>query len=146
MNTRYKIVLFVICLVALFALQSKVVFPWVLKVVASDLFLEDSGDPGSQTPVSTEMTRFAFQQCNSYISNDLGSKYSVTFPTEPINSWAVGNYEYMINADIQITPEGSAPVTKRYACNIKYDNKGDKTGIENADNWSVRGLSGLSGV
>jgi hypothetical protein len=144
MNTRYKIALFVISLIILLAFQAKLVMPWVYKVVASDLFLEDNDDPGSQTPVSTDMTRLAFTQCNAYIAKDLGSNFSVVFPPEPINSWAVGNYEYMINADIQVTPTGSATIAKRYACNIKYKNKGDKNGVADADNWSVDGLSGLS--
>lgn len=144
MNTRYKIALFVISLIILLAFQAKLVMPWVYKVVASDLFLEDNDDPGSQIPVSTDMTRLAFTQCNAYITKDLGSEVSVVFPKEPINSWAVGNYEYMINADIQVTPTGSAAITKRYACNIKYKNKSDKSGVADADNWSVDGLSGLS--
>lgn len=144
MNTRYKIALFVISLIALLAFQSKLVMPWVYKIVASDLFLEDSGDVGSQTPVSTDMTRFAFNQCNAYIAKDLGEKVSIIFPKEPINSWAMGNYEYVINADIQATPTGSAAVTKRYACNIKYKNKGDTSGVADAANWSIVGLSGLS--
>ncbi len=118
--------------------------PWVYKIVASDLFLEDSGDSGSQIPVSTDMTRFAFTQCNTHVAKDLGSKFSVVFPKEPINSWAMGNYEYVINADIQITPSGAAAITKRYACNIKYKNKADKTGVSDINNWSVNGISGLS--
>lgn len=140
MNIRYKIALFVITLVALLALQSQLVMPWVLNVVASDLFLEDSGDAGSQTPVSTDMTRFAFAQCNSYAARNLGEKFSIVFPKEPINSWAMGNYEYLINADIQVTPAGAVSTTKRYACDIKYKNKGDKSGLSDSDNWSVIGL------
>lgn len=144
MNIRLKIALFVISLAALLAFQSQLVMPWVLKVVASDLFLEDTDDPGSQTPVSTDMTRFAFNQCNAYITKDLGAKFSVVFPKEPLNSWAMGNYEYVINAEIEITPTGLAAITKRYACNIKYKNKGDVTGVSDADNWSINGVSGLS--
>lgn len=144
MHIRYKIALFVISLIALLAFQSKLVMPWVMKIVASDAFLEDSGDAASQTPVSTDMTGFAFSQCNNYITKDLDSKFSVLFPKEPINSWAMGNYEYVINADIQVTPAGSPAITKRYACNIKYNNKGDKAGVSDANNWSVKGLSGLS--
>lgn len=144
MNIRYKIALFVISLIVLLAFQSKLVMPWVYKIVASDLFLEDSGDTGSQIPVSTDMTRSAFSQCNAYVAKDLGSKFSVVFPKDPINSWAMGNYEYVINADIQIAPAGSAAITKRYACNIKYKNKADKAGVSDINNWSVNGISGLS--
>lgn len=117
--------------------------PWVYKVVASDLFMEDNNDPGSQMPVSTNMTGFAFEQCNSYVAKGLGSKFSIVFAKEPINSWDIGNYEYVINADIQIKPADSAAVTKRYACNIKYKNKDDIAGVADANNWAVDGLSGL---
>ncbi len=144
MNIRLKIALFVVCLVALLVFQSKLVMPIVYKVIASDAFLEETDDNGSQIPVSTDMTRLAFKQCNDYITKDLGSDFLINFPATPINSWAVGNYEYMINADIKITPKGAATVTKRYACNIKYKNKKDMTGASDADNWSVDGLSGLN--
>jgi hypothetical protein len=144
MNTRYKIALFVISLIILLAFQAKLVMPWVYGVVASDLFLEKNDDPGSQIPVSTDMTRIAFSQCNTYITKDLGSTFSITFPKEPINSWAMGNYEYVINADIEVKKTDSTVITKRYACNIKYKNKGDTSGVSDADNWSIDGLSGLN--
>jgi hypothetical protein len=143
MNIRFKIALFVISLVALLVFQSKLVMPWVYKVVASDLFLEDTNDPGSQMPVSTDMTRFAFNQCNAYVAKDLGSKFSVVFSKEPINSWDIGNYEYVINADIQIAEASSVAVTKRYACNIKYKNKDNVAGVSDANNWTIDGLSGI---
>ena len=145
MNIRVKTVLFVVSLAALLAFQSKLVMPWVLKIVASDLFLEDTGDPGSQIPVSTDMTHFAFEQCNANVVKNLGANFSITFPKEPINSWAIGNYEYMINAEINITSAAtpSATTTKRYVCNIRYKNKSDKTGVADAQNWILDGLSGL---
>jgi hypothetical protein len=147
MNIKFKIVLFVISLVALLAFQSKLVMPWAEKIAASDLFLEDTGDPGSQIPVSTDMTQFAFNQCNSYVSKELGENFSVTFPKIPLNSWAIGNYEYVINADVDVTTKASgAAVKQRYACNIRYKNKADKAGVANADNWVVDGLSGLTGL
>lgn len=144
MNIRYKIALFVVCLVALLAFQSKLVMPFAEKVAASGLFLEDSGDDGSQLSVSTDMTRDAFAQCNTYITKEMGEKHKFVFPKDPLHSWPMGNYEYVINADIQVTSANAASVTKRYACDIKYKNKSDKAGVADADNWSVIGLSGLS--
>jgi hypothetical protein len=94
-------------------------------------------------PVSTDMTRFAFNQCNAYVAKDLGSKFSVVFSKEPINSWDIGNYEYVINADIQIAEASSLAVTKRYACNIKYKNKDNVAGVSDANNWTIDGLSGI---
>jgi hypothetical protein len=144
MNTQLKIALFVISLIALLAFQSKLVMPVVYKIIASDIFLEDTDDVGSQLPVTTKMTQLAFEQCNAQITKDMGSKFSVNFPKEPIQAWDIGNYNYIVNADIGITPKNAANFTKRYACNIRYKNKGDMTGVSEADNWSVDGLSGLN--
>jgi hypothetical protein len=146
MNKRYKLALFVVCLIILLGFQSKLVMPWVYKIVASDLFLEDTGDDGSQTAITTDMTKIAFTQCNAYIKKDLESKGSIVFPQEALNSWKLGNYEYVINADIQVTPTNASPITKRYACDIKYNNKADKAGVSDINNWSINGVSGLDGL
>jgi hypothetical protein len=144
-NIRYKIALFVLCLAALLAFQSKLVMPWAQSIAASDLFMEDTGDPGSQIPVTTEMTQAAFTQCNAQVSKELGEDFSVVFPKTPINSWAIGNYEYVINAEVDVTAKaaGSVAAKKRYACNIRYKNKADKAGVADAANWTIDGLNGL---
>lgn len=143
MSTRNKIILFVVCLVALFAFQAKVIVPMLYDIAQSGLFLEDSGDEPSLTAVSTEMTNYAFEQCNAYIADELGTDFSVSFSTEPINAWTIGNYQYVINADVQIIPPEGASAAARYVCRIKYDNKDDMNGVQDLENWSVDGLGGL---
>jgi hypothetical protein len=142
-NTQFRIALFVVGLIVLLAFQSKLVMPVVYKIIASDIFLEKTDDKGSQMPVSTEMTRFAFNQCNAYLTKNIDKKFSIVFPKEPLNSWDVGNYEYVINAEVNITSKEASTLMRRYACNIRYKNKSDITEASNADNWTIDGLSGM---
>lgn len=144
MNPTLKLFLFVVTLVGLLVFQAKGVMPAVYDIVASDLFLEDSEDQASQVAISNDMTIFAFNHCNTYITEDIDSDFSVNFSEKPINAWAMGNYQYVVNAEIEITPPNEASSIKRYVCRINYTEKDDLSVADNYDNWSVYGLSGLN--
>ncbi|QCW84927.1 hypothetical protein EQU24_19315 [Methylotuvimicrobium buryatense] len=117
--------------------------PFVHKVVSSDLFLVDSQDIGDLESISNEMTDLAFTFCNNYIKEELDTKYSAFFSAQPLNAWGIGNYQYVINAEVEIASPDTASITRRYACRIKYKKGDDQSGILNTDNWSVDGLSGI---
>ncbi len=140
-----KFILFIACLIALIALQVKVVMPLLYDIVASDFFLEDSGDEENRISTTTPFTINAFNQCNRHITELLSPENSVSFSEQAINSFSLGNFQYVINADIEITPKNSATFSRKYVCRIKYlegaDNSADAT---LPDNWSVNGLSGLN--
>jgi len=143
---KYKIFLFVICLIALLAFQAKVVIPYVYDIAASDLFLEDSGDEMNRSSSSNPMTDSAFSQCNTYIANEVLSDFTISFPEKPINVFSLGNFRYVINADIDIQPADAASFTRRYVCRIQHSNDEDATGTADPENWSVDGLSGLDNL
>jgi hypothetical protein len=143
---KYKIVLFIICLVALLAFQAKVVIPYVYDIAASDFFLEDSGDEMNRSSSSNPMTSSAFNQCNNYIATEILSDATINFPEKPINAFSLGNFRYVINADIDIQPTDSASFTRRYVCRIQYSNDEDSSGTADPENWSVDGLSGLDNL
>lgn len=143
---KNKVFLFVICLIALLVFQYKAVMPLLYDIAASDLFLVDSGDKLNRVSINTSMTDHAFKQCNSHIVNELFPDHSFTFPAHPLNAFSLGNYEYLINADIEILPADAASFSKRYACRIKYDNEDDTTGVSDISNWSIKGLSGLNEI
>lgn len=146
MNFKYKIVLFVVCLVALLATQSKIIMPWVYSVVAGDLFLKDTDDPASERPINNEMSEAAFKQCNHYIQEEAGEKLALSFVATPINAWGLGDYHYLINSELTARGEKAPEGVLRYACRIKYDNGNDKAGINEFDNWSLEGVSGLDEI
>ena len=146
MNSQLKILLFVVTLVLLLVFQAKGVMPVVYDIVSSDLFLEDSEDEASQIAISNDMTNHAFRHCNTYIKEDIDSDFSVNFSEKPINVWTMGNYQYIVNAEIEITPANAASFIRTYVCRINYTEKDDLSLASNVDNWSIEGLSGLDNL
>ena len=138
--------IFIAGLVALILFQSKIVMPLVEKIAASDLFLEDSGDEGSRIATSTNMTNYAFIQCNKEIRDEIDSETNIIFPSEPLQSWTLGNYKYIVNAEIELSLEDGSSLFKKYACSIQYDEESDLEGVMDSDNWTINGLSGISGI
>ncbi|MCK9394787.1 MAG: hypothetical protein M0Q44_04285 [Methylobacter sp.] len=140
---KYSIIIFIASLTALLLFQKEVVMPFVYKVIQSDLFLVDSKDQGSQTAISTPLTGLAFKHCNSYIKSKFGPDTSISFPQKPLNAWSLGNYQYVINAEIDITSPTANTITKKYVCRINYKNGDNDEGSLDSSNWSIEGLSGL---
>ncbi|QWF70669.1 hypothetical protein KEF85_15315 [Methylomonas paludis] len=143
MNKK-TIILFVICLAALLALQIKFFLPFMYEIAASDLFLVDSKDAANPMAISNDMTATAFSHCNTYLKNDLDEDQSVVFAGQPTNVWSLGNYEYIVNADVEITPKDAPAATHHYVCRIQYANGDDLAGAANFENWNIEGLTGLT--
>lgn len=143
---KYAFLIFIVCFTALIIFQSKVIMPFVYKVIQSDLFLIDSKDQGGQTPITTPLTELAFKHCNSYIKSQLGPDTSISFPKKPLNAWSLGNYQYVINGEIDITNATANTTTKKYVCRISYKNGDSDEGALDFANWSIEGLSGLDSI
>ncbi|PKM12777.1 MAG: hypothetical protein CVV13_04000 [Gammaproteobacteria bacterium HGW-Gammaproteobacteria-3] len=144
MKGKFTVPLFFICFIGLIILQRELFMPFIYKVVGSDFFLVDSKDTGSQDAISNELTDLAFAHCNRHIKNELDDdNLSVIFPNKPLNAWSIGNYQYVINANVEIISESGSQI-KRYVCRISYDKGDDQSGTLDADNWSVYGLSGIN--
>jgi hypothetical protein len=140
---KYSVLFFIFGLIALLLLQKEVVMPFVYKVVQSDLFLVDSKDQGGQTSITTPLTGLAFAHCNTHIKNKLGPDISINFPEKPLNAWSLGNYQYVINAEIDITSPTTSTIAKKYVCRINYKNGDNEEGSLDFNNWSIEGVSGL---
>jgi len=142
MNKK-KIILFVACLAGLLALQIKFLLPWMYDIAASDLFLVDTKDTANPMPISNDMTNLAFLQCNRYVSNQIGSEGSAQFAGQPTNAWSLGNYEYIINAEVEVSLKDVPTNLYHYVCRIQYTEGDDLSGVNNGENWSVVGITGL---
>ena len=140
---KYRFLLLIAGLAVLLLTQQKIIMPLVYDVIKSDLFLVDSKDEASQLPISTTLTALAFMHCNNHIKSELGSEVSITFPEKPINAWSLGNYQYLINAEVSINSTTSNTEKKKYACRINYDKGENEEGADDFDNWSIVGLSGI---
>lgn len=143
---KYSFLLFIIGLMVLIVSQQKLIMPLVMEVVKSDTFLVQSKDNASQFPISTSLTAIAFKHCNSYIQTELGTNTIILFPKKPINIWSLGNYQYVVNAEISINRDTAATEIKKYVCRITYKNGDDQKGINEFDNWSIDGLSGMKNI
>lgn len=146
MKNKFTAFFFLLGLVALILFQRELVMPLVKKVVNSDLFMVDTNDKGSDESVSNIHTQLAFSNCNNYIKQELDNDYTVLFAEKPINAWAIGNYQYVINAEVEITGANTGSKIKRYVCRISYTEGSDESGLMNPDNWSVYGLSGIDEI
>jgi hypothetical protein len=142
---KYSLLFLIIGIGVLVLFTQKVVLPLVYDVAKSDAFLIDSKDQGSQLPLSNSMTDLAFMHCNNYIKSELGPDFSVTFPEKPLNSWSLGNYEYVVNAELILT-NASNTATKKYACRIAYQNGDNLDGALDFANWSVEGIDGIDEI
>lgn len=143
MNKKF-IILFAVCLAVLLAIQIKFLLPFIYDIAASDLFLVDSKDDANPMPVSNDMTAVAFNQCNKYISNKLGADASTSFANQPIHAWSLGNYEYILNGDVELTTkETPASAVHHYVCRIQFENGDDTSGANDFDNWSIEGIEGI---
>ena len=140
---KYSFLLLALGLVALVVTQQKLIMPLVMDVVKSDTFLVQSNDNASQFSISSSLTDIAFKHCNEYIQTELGTDTAIQFPKKPINTWSLGNYQYVVNAEININGDKTDKVTKKYACRITYKNGDDQAGVNEVSNWAVDGLSGL---
>ncbi len=142
---KFSILYLIIGIAVLVLLTQKVILPLVNDVIKSDAFLVDSKDQGSQFPISNSMTDLAFMHCNNYIKSELGSDVSITFSEKPTNVWSLGNHQYVVNAEFNMT-NATNTATKKYACRITYDNSDDTSGSADFDNWSIIGIDGVDGV
>lgn len=140
---KYKIFIIIFGLALLLLAQKHIVMPFVYKIVQSDLFLVDSKDQGGQTSISTPLTELAFSHCNHYIETKVSPDNSINFPKTPLNAWSLGNYQFVINAEVDITNASTGTTQKKYICRINYKNGENIDGATNIENWSIEGLSGL---
>jgi hypothetical protein len=142
---KFSLIFLIIGIGALVLLTQKVILPLVYDVVKSDAFLIQSNDQGSQLPLTNSMTDLAFMHCNTYIKAELGDGVSLTFPDKPLNSWSLGNYEYVVNAELTMTSSANT-AAKKYACRIAYQDGDNLDGALDFNNWSIEGIDGIDEI
>jgi hypothetical protein len=143
---KYAFLILCVSLAILIFTQQKIIMPLVLDVVKSDFFLVENKDHASQLPVSTSLTNLAFIHCNKYIKSEFGPEISISFPEKPLNVWTLGNYHYVVNAEISVANNAANTITKKYACRIDYENGDNEEGAVDFDNWSIEGVDGLDNI
>lgn len=143
---KNKFVWFAACLIVLLLIQAKVVIPFLTDIAASDLFLEETGDDANPISSVNEMTTAAYKQCNTYIASEMFPDAQTTPGLEPINAFGLGSFQYVINAEMEISSPGKTTALRKYVCRISYDNGKDLSELGNPDAWSIDGISGLDDI
>lgn len=133
---KYSIPLLLLFIVVLYLAQNKVVTPFVLKVVESDLFFDKDDEEEQLGKISNERTSFAFLQCKSAMKEEKQVPENAQFADADYEAWALGGKTYLIRSHVMMTGEQQAPVDRKYACKIKFSG-GDVTDF---NNWSVLGV------
>jgi len=134
----------VIGLVVLLLTQQKIVMPLVNKVIESDLFLVQSNDEASQLPISSALTDIAYKHCNQHVKNKLGADAQVSFSDKPTNVWSMGNYQYVVSAELKLKDKASGvDNSKKYVCRITYADSDDQKNINEFGKWNLLGIDGL---
>lgn len=136
-------IIFGVALAALLAVQIKFFQPMLFDVAKSDLFLVESKDEANSMAVSNDMTQIAFGHCNTQVKKELGEDKSLSFANEAKNAWSLGNYEYIVNADVEIADKDQPSALHHYVCRIQYTEGDDLSGAANPDNWNLVGLTGI---
>lgn len=142
---KYRIIVLIVGLLVLSLSQYKFLMPVIYDVVKSDLFLVDSNDMGSDLPISTPLSNIAFTHCNNYIKSKSAPDETITFTEKPLKAWDMGNYQYLINAEINSGTAAAASVSKQYTCRITYEKADNEEDALNIDNWSIIGVA-INGV
>ncbi len=137
---KYRILILVVGLVLLSLSQQQFIMPIVYDVIKSDAFLVDSKDKGSDLPVATPLSNIAFMHCNNYIKSKSAADTSISFPEKPLKAWDIGNYQYIISAEMNTT-SSAGTVAKKYACRITYNNGDNEEDALKIDNWSIIGVT-----
>lgn len=143
MNKMSKMKIFALfaSVIALVMFQRELLIPMAKDAAKSDLFLIESKDQGSMITQSNDMTQFAFQHCNTHLKADLDEKTTVTLPEKPLNAWSLGNYEYVVSAEADVSHDGAVAKKHKYVCRISFKNGDDTSGAKEFENWSLDGLS-----
>ena len=137
---KYRILILVAGLLLLSISQQQLIMPIIYDVIKSDAFLVDSKDKGSDLPVATPLSNIAFMHCNNYIKSKSPADAAISFTEKPLKAWDIGNYQYMISAEIN-TAGSSGTVTKKYVCRITYNNGDNEEDALKIDNWSIVGVA-----
>jgi hypothetical protein len=127
-----SIPLLLLFIVALYVSLNKLIVPFVMQVVESDLFFSPDDEQEELGKIRNERTNVAFSQCKDNMKTDKHVPENAQFSEADYEAWALGGKVYLIRSHVLVNAEGAAS-DRKYACKIKFAG-GDVT--DNA-NWSV---------
>ncbi|MBS1212820.1 MAG: hypothetical protein H6R26_1437 [Proteobacteria bacterium] len=133
---KYSLPLLLVFVALLYLVTNKVIVPFVLKVVESDLFFVKDDEQEELGKISNQRTDFALAQCKRAMKEDKQVPETAQFDDSSYEAWALGGKSYVIRSHVSVPDETKGIVNRKYACKIQFE--GGEEG--NADNWSILGI------
>jgi hypothetical protein len=132
----WSIVLLILFVVFLYVSLQKVITPFVLKVVESDLFFEKQDEQEDLGKISNERTNFAFTHCKAALKSESHVPENAQLANADYEAWALGGKMYLIRSHVMIPSETQGLLDRKYACKIKFLG-GD---MNDPANWDMLGI------
>lgn len=137
MKKRYKYTLLLLFVVLLYLVTMKLVKPFVLEVMDSELYMKKTeDDPVGE--LHNGRTYTALLHCENQLRADhgLGDATRPSAAEGEYKAWGLGDHIYVIKAMLDVPGPDKTPVRTSVGCKIKYE------GGEEADpnNWSILGV------
>jgi hypothetical protein len=123
-------------IVLLYVLLQKVITPFVMTVVGSELFFEKDVEQEELGKISNARSDQAFVQCKAVMMAEKHVPEGSQFNDKEYEAWALGGRTYLIRSNVTVTVPEKGPQDRKYACKIKF-NGGE---LNDAKSWDITGV------
>ncbi|QSA99070.1 hypothetical protein JWZ97_07645 [Methylococcus sp. EFPC2] len=138
MPRKYSLLLLAGFIVLLYVSLNKVIVPFVMKVMDSELFLEkeDEEEPEELGKISNERSGYAFLHCKQAVKEEKSIPENSIFNDKDYEAWALGGKAYLIRGHVTLPAGGEGPADRKFGCKIKLEGKD----AADAASWSILGV------
>jgi len=134
---KYSVPLLILFIVLLYVSLNKVIVPFTMKMLDSELFLakedEEAEDLGK---ISNERTGYALLHCKNAMKEDKLVPDAAQFNDSDYEAWALGGKTYLIRSHVTMPAGEQGQTDRKYACKIRL--KGNE--MTDVGNWSILGI------
>jgi hypothetical protein len=123
-------------IVLLYVTLQKVITPFVMAVVGSELFFEKDEEQEELGKISNARSDQAFVQCKAVMMAEKHVPEGSRFNDKEYEAWALGGRTYLIRSNVTVTVPEKGQQDRKYACKIKY-NGGE---LNDAKSWDITGV------
>ena len=123
-------------IVLLYVSLQKVITPFVMAVVGSELFFEKDEEQEELGKISNDRGIQAFAHCKSILVAEKHVPEGAQFMDKDYEAWALGGRTYLIRSHVNVATPENGMQDRKYACKIKYLG-GD---IGDAKSWDALGV------
>lgn len=133
---KYSVPLLVGFIVLLYVSLNKVIVPFTMKMLDTDLFLANEDEEEELGKISNERTGYALMRCKDALKEDRQVAENALFNDADYEAWALGGKTYLIRSQVTLPTGEQGQSERKYACKIRLT--GEQAA--EANNWSILGI------